>query len=60
MKGDKNMNEWRRFKLVSPEKGGKLNKLIDEKKITRDDLIFIFSTLKLTEQSFSGDTKYQL
>lgn len=57
MKGVKNMNEWRRFKLVNPENEGELNELLDKKNITRDDLIFIFSTLKLTEQSFFGDTK---
>lgn len=51
------MNEWRRFKLVNHENEGELNELLDKKNITRDDLIFIFSTLKLTEQNSLGNTE---
>lgn len=41
------MSKWRRFKLLKPENEEKLEVMLDKKGMTRDDLLFIFSTLEL-------------
>ena len=44
-------NIWRKFKIIGPsENEKKLNQLIEVKKITRDDLTLILSTISLSEK----------
>ena len=44
-------NIWRRFKIIgSSENEKKLNQLVEVKKITRDDLTLILSTISLSEK----------
>ena len=44
-------NIWRRFKIIgSSENEKKLNQLIEDKKLTRDDLTLILNTISLSEK----------
>ena len=44
-------NIWRRFKIIgSSEKEKKLNQLVEDKKLTRDDLTLILNTISLSEK----------
>lgn len=40
---------YRRFELINKENEKKLNQLINEKGLTRDDLTLILKTIKLTD-----------
>jgi len=45
-------NIWRRFKIIgSSENEKKLNQLIEDKKLTRDDLTLILNTISLNSIS---------
>ena len=41
--------EWRRFEVIDKNNEDKLISLLNEKEISRKDLILIFSTLKIRE-----------
>ena len=42
-------NIWRRFKIIGPsENEKKLNQLVEDKKLTRDDLTLILNTISLS------------
>ncbi len=44
-------NIWRRFKIIgSSENEKKLNQLVEDKKLTRDDLTLILNTISLSEK----------
>lgn len=43
-------SQWRRFNVIKPEYEDDLRLLLDEKNITRDDLILILSTLELRDE----------
>lgn len=45
-------NIWRRFKIIgSSENEKKLNQLVEDKKLTRDDLTLILNTISLNSIS---------
>lgn len=45
-------NIWRRFKIIgSSENEKKLNQLVEDKKLTRDDLTLILNTISLNNIS---------
>ena len=44
-------NIWRRFKIIGPSENEiKLNRLVEDKKLTRDDLTLILNTISLSEK----------
>lgn len=48
-------NIWRRFKIIgSSENEKKLNQLVEDKKLTRDDLTLILNTISLNNISLNN------
>ncbi len=43
-------NEWRRFECVNESNLGDLRELIEEKDITKEDILLILQTLKIKRQ----------
>ncbi len=41
--------EWRRFEVIDKNNEDKLSSLLNDKRISREDLILILSTIKIRE-----------